>query len=122
MDIKHQTDSGIKLVGIVDAVYREDLGGHRLVDWKTGELGEPEDQLMFYAMLWALDHEDVPAYVEAVSVRTGERYRSVPSTTDVERVADEVAELGDPDQNSLERTAAPAKEGRPLVSSLSNPQ
>ena len=51
VDIKHQTDSGIELVGIVDAVYREDLGGHRLVDWKTGELGEPEDQLMFYAML-----------------------------------------------------------------------
>ena len=93
VDIKHQTESGIELVGTVDAVYREDLGGHRLVDWKTGELGEPEDQLMFYAMLWALGHKDIPAYVEAVSVRTGERYRSVPSTTDVERVADEVAEL-----------------------------
>ena len=31
-------------MGKVDAVYREDLGGHRLVDWKTGEgLAAPLD-------------------------------------------------------------------------------
>ena len=30
---------GVQLVGQVDAVYRHDLGGFRLVDWKTGELG-----------------------------------------------------------------------------------
>jgi len=87
------TDDGLQLVGVVDAVYREDLGGHRLVDWKTGELGEPEDQLMFYALLWALGHTEVPAYVEAVSVRTGERYRAVPSSADVQEVATEVARL-----------------------------
>lgn len=83
----------VELMGTVDAVYREDLGGHRLVDWKTGELGDPEDQLLFYAMLWALDRSDVPAYVEAVSVRTGERYRTVPSTDDLQVVADRVAAL-----------------------------
>lgn len=93
VDLNHETAHEIELVGTVDAVYREDLGGHRLVDWKTGELGEPEDQLMFYAMLWALGRHEVPAYVEAVSVRTGERYRTVPSTGDVERVATEVGEL-----------------------------
>ncbi len=84
---------GVELVGTVDAVYREDLGGHRLVDWKTGELGEPEDQLLFYSLLWALEKEEAPAYVEAVSVRTGERYRTVPSPEHITRVADDVAEL-----------------------------
>lgn len=93
VDLSHETADEVELVGTVDAVYREDLGGHRLVDWKTGELGAPEDQLMYYALLWALANESVPAYVEAVSVRTGERYRTVPSTADVERVAGEIGEL-----------------------------
>ncbi len=83
---------GVDLVGTVDAVYREDLGGHRLVDWKTGELGEPEDQLMFYALLWLLNSGELPAYVEAVSVRTGERYHTVPSSADMQQV---VADLGE---------------------------
>lgn len=93
VDLNHQSEDSVELVGTVDAVYREDLGGHRLVDWKTGELGQPDDQLMFYALLWAIRNHETPAYVEAVSVRTGERYRSVPSTEDVTRVAAEVAEL-----------------------------
>jgi hypothetical protein len=84
---------GVGLVGTVDAVYREDLGGHRLVDWKTGELGDPEDQLLFYSLLWMLDREEIPAYVEAVSVRTGERYRTVPTSADMTRVADDVGEM-----------------------------
>ena len=86
---------GVDLVGTVDAVYREDLGGHRLVDWKTGELGDPEDQLLFYALLWALEREEIPAYVEAVSVRTGERYRTVPSGAEVAGVATEIATMVD---------------------------
>lgn len=90
-----ENDDGIQLVGTIDAVYREDLGGHRLVDWKTGEVGEAEDQLLFYSLLWALERQELPAYVEAVSVKTGERYRSVPSTEDVTRVASEVARLVD---------------------------
>jgi hypothetical protein len=88
-----ENDDGIQLVGTIDAVYKEDLGGHRLVDWKTGEIGEAEDQLLFYSLLWALEKEEVPAYVEAVSVKTGERYRTVPSTDDVTRVAGDVARL-----------------------------
>jgi hypothetical protein len=86
---------GVDLVGTVDAVFREDLGGHRLVDWKTGELGDPEDQLLFYALLWMLDRSEVPAYVEAVSVKTGERYRTVPSAADVSQVAEEIAGMVD---------------------------
>ena len=86
---------GVELVGSIDAIYREELGGHRLVDWKTGELGEPEDQLMFYSMLWVLAREELPAYVEAVSVRTGERYRAVPSAEDVTKVAGDVCDIVD---------------------------
>ncbi|MGH8947066.1 MAG: RecB family exonuclease [Acidimicrobiia bacterium] len=113
VDVRHETVDGVELVGTVDAVYREELGGHRLVDWKTGELGEPEDQLLFYALLWALEHEDLPAYVEAVSVRTGERYRTVPSSDDVARLAAEVAEMADElrrawsEGSSLERRGGP---------------
>lgn len=91
--IETSATDGVDLVGTVDAVYREELGGHRLVDWKTGELGEPEDQLMFYALLWLLEGGEVPAYVEAVSVRTGERYRTVPSTADLQSVADRLGEM-----------------------------
>jgi len=104
---------GVDLVGTVDAVYREDLGGFRLVDWKTGELIDPEDQLMFYALLWLLESGELPAYVEAVSVRTGERYRTVPSSADAERVAVEVGELVDVLRNAwatgadLPRTGGP---------------
>lgn len=86
---------GVSLVGTVDAVYREELGGHRLVDWKTGDLGDPEDQLMFYSMLWSIENDELPAYVEAVSVRTGERFRTVPSSSDAQAVADEVGGLVD---------------------------
>lgn len=93
VSMRSEPGEGVELVGSVDAVYREDVEGHRLVDWKTGELGEPEDQLLFYSLLWALDRGELPAYVEAVSVRTGERYRTVPSTQDVENVALELGEL-----------------------------
>lgn len=113
VDMSFETDDDVELVGTVDAVYREDLGGHRLVDWKTGELGEPDDQLMFYALLWLLQSEEAPAYVEAVSVRTGERYRTVPTTSDLQNVADEVGVLANQvrrawrDGVNLERRAGP---------------
>lgn len=91
--VDHESDSGIRLVGTVDAVFREELGGHRLVDWKTGEIGDADEQLMFYAFLWAIDREELPAQVAAVSVKTGERYQTVPSTADVERVATDVGQM-----------------------------
>ena len=95
VDLTHEPGGDVELVGTVDAVYVEEAGGHRLVDWKTGELGQPEDQLLFYALLWALGRHEIPAYVEAVSVRTGERYRTVPTTEDVTRVSEEIASLVD---------------------------
>lgn len=93
VSLDHETDTGVSLVGTIDAVFREDLGGFRLVDWKTGEVGEAEDQLLFYALLWAIDHDELPAYVEAVSVKTGERYHTVPSSEDVRRVAEEIGRM-----------------------------
>lgn len=108
-----ENDDGVHLVGTIDAVYREDLGGHRLVDWKTGDIGDSEDQLLFYSLLWALDREEIPAYVEAVSVKTGERYQTVPSSDDVNLVAADVARLVDEirkawsDGLALERNGGP---------------
>ncbi len=112
VDLSHETD-GVELVGTVDAVYREELGGHRLVDWKTGELGQPEAQLLFYALLWALRNDDLPAYVEAVSVRTGERYRTVPSSEDVRTVASEVADLITQMRRAWADGSALARDGGP---------
>lgn len=105
--------AGVELVGSVDAVYRADPDGHRLVDWKTGELGEPEDQLLFYALLWTLDRGESPATVEAVSVRTGERYRTTPGRSDLVRIAAEIADMVNAIRKSWaggpapERTAGP---------------
>ena len=113
VDLDHMSEGQVRLVGTIDAVYREDLGGHRLVDWKTGEVGDAEDQLLFYSLLWAIDREELPAYVEAVSVKTGERYRTVPSSADVERVSSEVAQMVDEIRRSWEEGVALARNGGP---------
>ncbi|CAN5367480.1 MAG: RecB family exonuclease [Acidimicrobiia bacterium] len=84
---------GVTLVGRVDAVFDLAEGGVALVDWKTGELGDAQPQLDFYAALWALRHGEVPARVEAASVRTGERFEDHPSVAGVEATLDMVADL-----------------------------
>lgn len=91
--VDHEVAGDIRLVGTIDAVFSEELGGHRLVDWKTGEVGDAADQMLFYAFLWAVDRGELPATVEAVSVRTGERFVATPGSDDVARVADDVAAL-----------------------------
>lgn len=82
----------VTLVGSVDAVFADDQGV-RLVDWKTGELGEVVDQLHFYALLWALEKDELPNMVEALSVKTGERVCEVPSSGVVQETAEQVAEM-----------------------------
>lgn len=84
--------SGVDLVGKVDAVF-DGEGGPRLVDWKTGALGDTGDQLSFYALLWALGRGEIPSLVEAVSVKTGERYAAVPTRAGLEEVAAEVSAM-----------------------------
>lgn len=113
VEFDHTAEGDIRLVGTVDAVYREDLGGHRLVDWKTGEIGDAEDQLLFYSLLWTLDRDELPAYVEAVSVKTGERYRTVPSTADVARVSSELGQLVDEIRESWAEGIALERRGGP---------
>jgi hypothetical protein len=81
---------GVSLVGKVDAVF-DDGHGPRLVDWKTGELGDPLVQLQFYGLLWALQEEELPGRLEAVSVRTGERSSTVPTLAELKEVALTVA-------------------------------
>ncbi len=82
----------VVLVGAVDAVFDDD-GGVRLVDWKTGGIGEPADQLDFYALVWALERGEIPRTVEAVSVKTGESYRAEPTVAGLEAVAGRVSTL-----------------------------
>jgi hypothetical protein len=83
---------GVTLVGSVDAVFGSD-GGPRLVDWKTGDLGEVLDQLRFYALLWALEKREFPATVEAMSVKTGERISEAPDSVTVGQTAGLVADM-----------------------------
>ncbi len=110
--IDHETTAGLKLVGVVDAIYK-DGEGHRLVDWKTGGLGDAEEQLDFYAFLWALDREELPSLVEAVSVKTGERYSTVPSSGDVQQIAEDVSELARDMRHSWATSEELPKRGGP---------
>lgn len=91
--LSHETGDGVELVGKVDAVYREEEQGFRLVDWKTGDLGDPEDQLGFYSLLWVLTKGEVPVCVEAISVKTGDVHRTYPTEESVQQVATGVASM-----------------------------
>ena len=85
---------GVTLRGSIDAVF-DDPEGVRLVDWKTGGLYETEQQLGFYALLWALDRGDLPVRVEAVSIGSGERLVAEPTAETVATTASAVALLVD---------------------------
>jgi hypothetical protein len=110
----------VKLLGSVDAVFEEGAGV-RLVDWKTGSLGDPLPQLGFYALLWALERGELPSRVEAVSVGTGERIEDVPSRESLETVARQAADAVDALRSSWEsdtalpRTAGPWCRWCPLL-------
>jgi hypothetical protein len=113
--------SGVTLRGSIDAVFDDGEAGTRLVDWKTGGIGEPGPQLGFYAMLWALERHEVPGRVEALSVATGERFEDVPSRTGVQEVANRVAAMVDDvrrvwaEGSSPVRTAGPWCRWCPLL-------
>ncbi len=90
--IEHSSAEDVEMVGSIDARF-DDQQGVRLVDWKTGDLGDPMPQLRFYALLWALEKKALPDIVEAVSVKTGERRREVPTVAVAEETAATVARL-----------------------------
>ena len=78
-----------------DGLWIIDQGDEHIykVDWKTGDLFDPLPQLRFYSLLWALDRGVLPAVVEAVSVKTGERLREVPTVSLAEKTAATVRDL-----------------------------
>jgi hypothetical protein len=90
--VEAEPREGVLLMGKVDAVFSEEKGV-LLRDWKTGPLGDPLHQLLFYALVWTLQRRELPGAVEAVSVQTGERLRHLPTTRDLSRVAGDLAEL-----------------------------
>lgn len=90
LEVEPQPD--VILRGRVDAIFT-DGGETRLVDWKTGRIGEVDDQLGFYSLLWALDRNALPSAVEAVSVKTGERQRAVPTVEAISSLAARVAAM-----------------------------
>ena len=122
VELEVEPTDGVTLHGKIDAVYREGLAGPVLRDWKTGGLGEPLDQLMFYALVWALGHGELAGMVEAVSLQTGERVSRVPTRTMMKSVAQSVAELVNAmrrawsSQTEVERRGGPWCRYCPLLS------
>jgi len=92
--LQSEPSDGVVLRGSVDAVFDDEVGV-RLVDWKTGSLGDPDAQLAFYALLWAIERDEIPARIEAVSLKTGERSESVPSRALIDDTAGRAAQAVD---------------------------
>ncbi len=124
VDLETQPAEGVTLRGSIDAVF-DSSGGARLVDWKTGHLGDPDSQLAFYALLWVMERDEIPALIEAVSVRTGERTEAVPSRGSVETTAARAASAVDALRRSwrseavLDRVAGPWCRWCPLLDECS---
>jgi hypothetical protein len=92
IELMAEPASGVTLLGKIDAVYRDGANAV-LRDWKTGNLGEPIDQLLFYALVWSLARDEPAAMVEAISLLTGERVTRSPSPPELQEVAGQVAAL-----------------------------
>ncbi len=112
IEIQHDAGADVELIGSIDARF-DDHDGVRLVDWKTGDLGEPLPQLRFYALLWGMHRSRLPDVVEAVSIRTGERLREVPTREIAEETAANVAELVDEIRRAWQRDDALPRRGGP---------
>ena len=118
--IEHDAGGGVEIIGSIDARF-DDAEGVRLVDWKTGDLGDPMPQLRFYALLWALEKGSLPTVVEAVSVKTGERLIEQPTVDVAWATAEGVTRLvnairqGWKTQEQLARYGGPACRFCPLL-------
>lgn len=89
-----EVSGGITLRGRIDAVYGSG-DAVRIVDWKTGaNVGEDvEAQLAFYALGWRYRTGDLPKATEAVSIATGERVSTSPTTDGVDATERDVATM-----------------------------
>lgn len=127
ISIEQEVGTGVTLVGSIDAVF-ESSRSVRLVDWKTGGLGDPLIQLRFYALLWFLEHGDLPDTVQAYSVKTGEQREEPPTRDGVQDVADRVAAMVNElrsawaDGCELERRAGPWCRSCPVLDECSEGQ
>jgi len=92
IDLMYEPSDAVTLRGTVDAVFNGE-DGVRLVDWKTGSLGDAQHQLDFYALLWTLAEGELPSSVEAASVSSGDRYVAEPTPESVQAVASSVVGL-----------------------------
>lgn len=112
VSIEAEVGEDVTLVGSIDAVF-EGPDSVRLVDWKTGSLGSPLVQLRFYALLWLLEHGELPDTVEAFSVKTGEQQAEPPTRDGLQDVVDRIAGIVGELRSSwssgieLDRTAGP---------------
>lgn len=112
---------GLRLRGVIDAVFTGDEGDVTLTDWKTGSLGAAETQMAFYALLWSVARGDAPALVEAISVASGERVAAEPDDDSLNSLAAEVATMVDELRTALatgarlRRTAGPWCRSCPLL-------
>ena len=95
----------VTLVGKIDAVFIEG-DTVRLVDWKTGGLGNPRAQLGFYALIWAYANERLPHEIEVVSLGTGERHTEPVTTEWLSEVAQQVSTLATIIRRHLDTGAA----------------
>ncbi|MCZ7533477.1 MAG: PD-(D/E)XK nuclease family protein [Acidimicrobiia bacterium] len=83
MEFDLDAGGGITVRGSMDAVFDSD-DGVRIVDWKTGtHLSDKQSQLEFYAMVWKLLNDEIPATAEAMSVATGENVHLEPTEESV---------------------------------------
>jgi predicted RecB family nuclease len=117
-----EMSEGVILRGRIDAVFT-DADGARIVDWKTGtDLGDDvASQLAFYAMAWERSSGDLPATTEAMSLVSGERLTTHPTTEDVASTAAAVEEMvrvlreARRTGQDLDRTAGPHCRWCPLL-------
>lgn len=115
---------GVTLRGTVDAVFDDPDHGTRLIDWKTGvDLDDAPIQLGFYALAWAVEHDELPGRAEAVSVKTGERCAIAPSEAEAAATAARIVEMVDTLRRAfvegaeLERSGGPHCRWCPLLDS-----
>jgi hypothetical protein len=105
--------AGLTLRGSIDAVFDDPKVGTRLVDWKTGGLGGAIDQLAFYTLLWAMEHDELPGAVEAISVGTGESYAGVPTLEEAQSTAVAIGALVSSLREALEADESMTRRGGP---------
>lgn len=125
VEIDCEPAEGVRLKGRVDAVFADE-NGIRIVDWKTGSfLDDAEPQLEFYAMAWFLANDQLPAQMEAISLRTGEKRTTTPTVEGVRnteaRVAGMIEDLRTAmtNRSELPRTAGPHCRWCPLLDDCS---